>query len=173
MAAGSDPRTRRRPSPAFRRSPPALYAALLSPPQRSAALEVRRAGMGRDGQHDCPMRGRFGQRGRAGAGPLSRCKGQAPARSLILPPSLAPEPPRPAPLGFQALGVLPPGSIAHCGQASIGAPWLLPSQPALLPQVRGAPTSMPLSCSSPSSCQLQPCGHLCIKQNNEHKEHGI
>lgn len=33
----------------FRRSPPALYSALLSPPQRSAALEVRRAGAGRGG----------------------------------------------------------------------------------------------------------------------------
>ncbi|XP_076793718.1 uncharacterized protein LOC143442908 isoform X1 [Arvicanthis niloticus] len=129
MAAGGDPRTRRRPSPAFRRSPPALYAALFSPPQRSAALEVRRAGAGRDGQLDCPMKAPHGQRGREGAGPLSRCKGQAPARGLILSPLLAPEPPRPAWLP----GARRPTTRIHCTlwPGVDGAPWLLPSQPAL------------------------------------------
>jgi hypothetical protein len=171
MAAGGDPRTRRRPSPAFRRSPPALYAALFSPPQRSVALEVRRAGAGRDGQRDCPMKAPPGQRGREGAGLLSCCKGQAPARGLILSPLLAPEAPRPAWLP----GARRPPTRIHCTlwPGGDGAPWLLPSQPALLFQVRRAPTSMPLSRPSPYSCHLRPRGHLCIKQNNEHKEHGI
>lgn len=171
MAAGGDPRTRRRPSPAFRRSPPALYAALFSPPQRSAALEVRRAGAGRDGQLDCPMKAPRGQRGREGAGPLSRCKGQAPARGLILSPLLAPEPPRPAWLP----GARRPTTRIHCTlwPGVDGAPWLLPSQPVLLFQVKRVPTSVPLSRPSPYSCHLRPRGHLCIKQNNTHKEHGI
>lgn len=171
MAAGGDPRTRRRPSPAFRRSPPALSAALFSPPQRSVELEVRRAGAGRDGQRDYPMKGPPGQRGREGAGPLSRCKGQVPALGLILSPLLAPEPPRPAWLP----GARRPPTRIHCTlwPGVDGAPWLLPSQPALLFQARGAPTPMPLSHPSPYSCHLRPGSHLCIKQNNEHKEHGI
>lgn len=86
-------------------------------------------------------------------------------------PGRQPDPPlpdslrsRPAPLGFQALGVLPPGSIARCSQASIGAPWLLPSQRALLSQVRSTSTSMSRSCPSPSRCPLQSLGHLYISR---------
>lgn len=98
MAAGGDPRTRRQPSPAFRRSPPALYAALFSPPQRSVALEVRRAGAGRNGQYCCPMKGPAAQRGREGVWPHLPLEGSGPrprldplslARSRAAPPRLA------------------------------------------------------------------------------------
>lgn len=88
MAAGGDPRTRRRPGPAFSAKPAGtlLRAALTAPALRGAGGSQGRGGAGRDGQRDCPIRGSIGQRGREGAGSLSRCKGQAPAGSLILPP---------------------------------------------------------------------------------------
>ncbi|XP_058542459.1 cuticle collagen 40-like [Neofelis nebulosa] len=94
---------------ASQRIPPAPSAALLSPPEPCAALEVRWAVAGRDGQRSSPMGGRRGQRG---AGPFCRWQGQAPARRPPSPPSppppsLPPGAPRPA---SRLSLFLPPGS---------------------------------------------------------------
>ncbi|XP_078288728.1 uncharacterized protein LOC144612852 [Panthera onca] len=97
---------------ASQRIPPAPSAAPLSPPEPCAALEVRWAVAGRDGQRASPMGGRRGQRG---AGPFCRWQGQAPARRPPSPPSPPSFPPsRSAPPGFPAL-TFPPTRVAALG----------------------------------------------------------
>lgn len=95
------------------RTPPAPSTARFSPPQLSAALEVRWAVAGRDGQRASPMAGRRGQRG---AGPPAAGRVRPPPACRPAsppPPSLRPSlPGRPArlpgshfpPTRFAALG---------------------------------------------------------------------
>ncbi|XP_013834691.1 uncharacterized protein LOC106504840 [Sus scrofa] len=105
MATEGEPSNPVRAASALRlQSPPAPSAAPLSPLKPSAALEVRWAAAGRDGQRVSPMAERRGQRG---AGPCPGRVRPPPATSphSMVPPS-RPEAPRPA----SRLAFLPPCS---------------------------------------------------------------